>query len=507
VPFEVDASASTDGPGGGGIVKYLTRFGDGTTETSSEPRASHVYRDADTYPVTVTVTNKKGRQATSAPAMVTAVAPAPEPTPEPIPEPIPEPTPDPVPEPVPTPDPVPDPEPIPEPVPEPTPTPDPIPEPTPDPAPDLATLTAEPSAIEAGQSSLLTLTCPTADYHNVFINSMRPTFVGAGVFRLTVQPPVSTLYQAKATNAAGVPYVMPSVTVTVTGTVPVPDPTPTPTPTPPPATGGVHQYFDDLARRADVWKVYSLRDQAQLEMYKAGRSTPAAVNYLWPNDPDPRKQDAAKAVIPTTTNSLPNQVHLPLGLVEGNKYLITWESWFGAESHTSVSGLTNWKAFQFDGPRSVGGRPTIWAEVQTNFGRAGPLPELAVARMRNYGPVPPGTGDAQDGTGSTPILNRFAIQPERWLRYWAYVDIPRFAESSVVTLDLWVAHQGGPVVQTQSQTKFARFVPDPVMTKFWIELNTSTDTIFPGRPPFVTYHRNVVVLQNPSDVPSLLRAP
>jgi outer membrane biosynthesis protein TonB len=163
VPFEVDASASTDGPGGGGIVKYLYRFGDGTTETSSEPRASHVYRDVDVYPVTVTVTNKKGRQATSAPVMVTAAAPVP--VPEPTPEPIPDPTPDPVP----------DPEPIPEPIPE--------PEPTPVPDPELATLTAAPSAIQAGQSALLTLTCPTSDYHNVFINATRPTLVSPGVFR------------------------------------------------------------------------------------------------------------------------------------------------------------------------------------------------------------------------------------------------------------------------------------------------------------------------------------
>lgn len=81
------------------------------------------------------------------------------------------------------------------------------------------TLVASPAALAAGQSAVLTLVTPTLDYHNVFINGVRPVPVPSGsgtVWTLAVTPAVTTLYQAVATNAGGVAYAMPSVTVTVT---------------------------------------------------------------------------------------------------------------------------------------------------------------------------------------------------------------------------------------------------------------------------------------------------
>lgn len=59
-----------------------------------------------------------------------------------------------------------------------------------------------------------------------------------------------------------------------------------------------HAYFDTLVASSAHWKSYSLRDQAQLLTYKTASSRPPDVNYLYPNDPDPRRQDAAKVVIP-----------------------------------------------------------------------------------------------------------------------------------------------------------------------------------------------------------------
>lgn len=89
--FTADASASVDGPGGGGLRKFVFDFGDGTVETSSNAIASHTYTDPDTYPVTVTVWNKKGRSAISAPISVQALteAPPPPPPPPPPPDPVP----------------------------------------------------------------------------------------------------------------------------------------------------------------------------------------------------------------------------------------------------------------------------------------------------------------------------------------------------------------------------------------------------------------------------------
>ena len=100
----------------------------------------------------------------------------------------------------------------------------------PPPPPPSPTLTADPNSITAGQSSTLTLTTPTNNYHNIFINGVRPSCVyGSNVVcTMTVSPTVTTLYQSEAINGNGVPYTMPSVTVTVTSPPPPPPP-PSPT--------------------------------------------------------------------------------------------------------------------------------------------------------------------------------------------------------------------------------------------------------------------------------------
>ena len=66
----------------------------------------------------------------------------------------------------------------------------------------------------------------------------------------------------------------------------------------PPVVGlpGDHDYFNALTARADHWKSYSLRDKAQIAKNRQGKRVD--VDYLFPNDPDPRQQDAAKVVIP-----------------------------------------------------------------------------------------------------------------------------------------------------------------------------------------------------------------
>ena len=80
------------------------------------------------------------------------------------------------------------------------------------------TLTANPATITVGQSSVLTLVTPTLNYHNIFLNGVRPACVTSGTTvtcTLTVSPTITTTYQAAATNSTGTPYTMPSVTVVV----------------------------------------------------------------------------------------------------------------------------------------------------------------------------------------------------------------------------------------------------------------------------------------------------
>jgi len=102
-----------------------------------------------------------------------------------------------------------------------------LPPPTSDTTPPsgAVTLSASSATVTNGQSSVLTLFLPTLDYHNIFINNVRPTCAPSGTTQtctLTVSPTTSTNYQATATNAAGTPYTMPNVTVTVGSTTPPP---------------------------------------------------------------------------------------------------------------------------------------------------------------------------------------------------------------------------------------------------------------------------------------------
>ena len=69
-PITFDGSASTDNNGlGGSIVSYLWDFGDGSTATTTTPTTTHTYTTAQTYQVTLTVTDSEG--GTSAPTSQT----------------------------------------------------------------------------------------------------------------------------------------------------------------------------------------------------------------------------------------------------------------------------------------------------------------------------------------------------------------------------------------------------------------------------------------------------
>jgi len=80
------------------------------------------------------------------------------------------------------------------------------------------TFTANPTAIQAGQSSVLSFTTTTANLHSVFINGQRPAKTcGASSCSgsLTVRPLTTTTYTLTSKNSAGIPYPALKVTVIV----------------------------------------------------------------------------------------------------------------------------------------------------------------------------------------------------------------------------------------------------------------------------------------------------
>lgn len=344
----------------------------------------------------------------------------------------------------------------------------------------------------------------------------------------------------------------------------------------PPAAGN-HAYFDALVARSDHWKSYSLRDAKQIALYRAG-STPW-VDYLYATDPDPRRQDAAKIVIPeytwrgqalsgpmgvsdtsfvtpaglnqnpqityrieaesmryvsrtpapgggwpggmttvqrgvngtvavahpngaqisTSTNSLLGQVRLPMGTQDGHRYLVTWEAWYGAEYRFAHAGIPNFKTFQFDSPRRVGGPATIWMETNNAFQASPTTAGMLRGRYYQTALTPAGPGTTVDPFG--PRLTDFPIAVETWTRHWALID-QKSSDPNWTHYSLTVADP------TRGPTLIFGALPVTVLggvRTFWLEFNTSSDLLAANRGPLVSYVRNVVMLRDPVTLPVMER--
>lgn len=280
-----------------------------------------------------------------------------------------------------------------------------------------------------------------------------------------------------------------------------PDTPPVETSPPDPPPGIVfpptdHPYFDWLTGHPKRYKAYSLRDQAQLVEYKNANSLPPAVNYLYPNDPDPRAQDAAKVVVDTTSNSLKNQVWLPIESGDGRPILITWDAWFGKECQAKTSGLSNWKTFQV---RRSATSPALWLETRTRFDKAPTTADLAWLDYRAYSTLGPNVTNAQP---LAPAMG-MTLKPETWIRYWLHLS-PTAGDWDLVSA--WAADPTTPPRQTINGLQLESY---GYLHSFQLEFNTSTDYVKLGRPDLVAYVRNVVMLRDVplGDVPSLLVQP
>jgi hypothetical protein len=268
-----------------------------------------------------------------------------------------------------------------------------------------------------------------------------------------------------------------------------------------------HDYYLMLAARADCIRAYSLRDPAQLDHpnnggYAHSNSRPLVVSYDPNNDPDPRRQDGAKIVIDPSSNSLTNQVRLPIPTHAPQSLFVAWEVWFGKEWLFGIGGIPDYKTFQFGSPMH-----DIHMEVRNRFQLSPNTAGLIDGRLY------PELGYSQ-GPNVTfadtlkPRVADFHVKPETWTRYFAEFKAPA-AGSIWYEYSLWVADATtGPVlIYDHLQVR-----PSPQSTTaswegFWLEFNTSTLAVKPGRPSLVAYARNVVMLKGVSNVGSLLVRP
>lgn len=268
-----------------------------------------------------------------------------------------------------------------------------------------------------------------------------------------------------------------------------------------------HAYFKALVARPDHIVSYSLRDPRQLAQRKDGgfthsNSRDIAVSYDPKSDRYPRKQDAAKVVIPADGNSLRNQVRLPFDHRKQG-FLVTWDAWLSDGFAYEKAGIRNYKAFQLES----GGR--IWTEIRSRFQRATRFRgAVALVDVRPYGPSAERKGSKVDGTnyggGSLGGLRaNFPVAPNTWTRYWVQLT-PR-PDGEWWDFSLWVADENRDAVLL-----YDREGVKPNGTgwdRFWIEYNTSTSKVKADRGELVSYVRNVVVLAAVNDPDRLLERP
>jgi hypothetical protein len=252
-------------------------------------------------------------------------------------------------------------------------------------------------------------------------------------------------------------------------------------PPPPPPPSGVFAYDTECLQSGTTCA--SLRDPKQLQTVRNGgyafcNSCALDFTYNPSGDPDPRRQDAAKAVVGTSSNSIRNQLRIPVPAYGSNPLLLRWEAWYGQEMDYAIAGIDTWKHFQVaDGA----GSDPRFNEIRSRFGLA-PGSDIAKVDVRYYGSAF-GSG-TQWGPADTiaPQTGQFTIKPETWTTYVYYLR----PVGSYNEVSLWV----GDAKQGFVQILDKRLVEQQTVTQFWFELNTSLDTVKAGRPPLVNYYRN-----------------
>jgi hypothetical protein len=284
---------------------------------------------------------------------------------------------------------------------------------------------------------------------------------------------------------------------------PVQGPGPGPSPGAPPPAGTAHGYYDWLSGREDVVASYSLRDQAMLDAYakRGAENRPFSISYDFANDPDARKQDAAKVTVPANQVSA-SQLRLPIPAVGNTSLLVTWDAWWGKEFAYGHAQIGNYKAFQFASPTNQ-----IWTEVKSDFDLARRFPSaLAMVNVRSYGK--PGETIGSNVTDKNPLSPQsadFGIAAETWTRYWAYFN----PQGEWHEFSLWVADENRQAVLILDRLQLKPNVERGATgwQSFWLEYNTSAGRIPESRGPLVAYARNVVMLRGVSDPVPLLQRP
>jgi hypothetical protein len=291
-------------------------------------------------------------------------------------------------------------------------------------------------------------------------------------------------------------------------------------PPPLPPIDGRYPYFDALATHQNRLASYSLRTQAQLLTYM-DQPNPAVrpwdVTYDPAHDPDPRRQDGAKILIPAGKVSLPNNVRVPIPDHTGTSLFAVWDVWYGNEFRFQFTGIANYKTFQFASGR-------IWTEIKDDWDYPVQHPEfsryLSQRQVRYYGSKRNGEWGA-NVIHNHPLspFTSVGVLPEVWTRNFAYFrptgtfgTIADYSEPAEWwEFSLWFADETRDPIQVNDRCLIMPNYPSGLKRwdKFWLEYNSSTARPLPTLPARVSYVRNIAMLKGlqPADLPALLERP
>lgn len=236
---------------------------------------------------------------------------------------------------------------------------------------------------------------------------------------------------------------------------------------------------------------------------------------------------AAGTPLATATNSLANGIRFPLMTENGHAYFFVWDVLY-TQSYVGI-GLTNHKAFQFGANKS----DDQWLEVQTRFdggsAKAGrhpnwnPAVHVAGLEIRSYNSIGGPevwtleTANNKLGPGVTssepimPKISAFNIHPDRWTRLFVKVEQ---RANNYDLMSFWVADEETDAVQIYRDIPVSvenSAAYGEVIINWWLEMNTSTSEITPGRATdfrdLVSYIKDFGALKGVGDVTNLLQRP
>lgn len=247
-------------------------------------------------------------------------------------------------------------------------------------------------------------------------------------------------------------------------------------------------YFEWLIDRPEILSYTDLQSQSEVinNVFFSDKSK-ASTTY-------DSQFDAAKFIVKSGNASIEigDQVRHEFPFVNSGNLLVYWESLAPSywARNGGVDGVNTYKAFQ------LSDRGDLALEFRYRFSQVD-APYVARTDVRVYGNqsgVEIGPGDS-----AAPQTGEFNILPNKWTRFWAFIDFDNNRFS------YWVGDQDREAVKIIDSIRFdwsQNYGGDQGFSEFWFEFNTSQDR--PSGPNALMYGRNLAILRDVSDQNSIV---